>query len=154
MNHQEPPRKIEKEPLRISTGRNGVKGLFGGYVCSRSYAQTKEIVIKSEFLKHFGNGEQLKGVFLMEESSTVGVVKVFFDAMINRGEKEDADLHFAWHINTHIGCDESAGAGVKTEILCILAGQVTTLAAMAEGVSALNFLVLDMGFGIKVFLML
>ncbi|GJU14604.1 hypothetical protein Tco_1142570 [Tanacetum coccineum] len=51
----------------------------------------------------------------------------------NRGEKEDADLHFAWHINTHIGCDESAGAGVKTEILRILAGQVTTLAAMAEG---------------------
>ncbi|GJT04470.1 hypothetical protein Tco_0838932 [Tanacetum coccineum] len=34
-----------------------------------------EIVIKSEFLKHFGNGEQLKGVFLMEESSTVSVVK-------------------------------------------------------------------------------
>ncbi|GKB86162.1 hypothetical protein Tco_0958434 [Tanacetum coccineum] len=36
-----------------------------------------EIVIKSEFLKHFGNGEQLKGVFLMEESSTVSVVKHF-----------------------------------------------------------------------------
>ncbi|GJX06272.1 hypothetical protein Tco_0194204 [Tanacetum coccineum] len=36
----------------------------------------KEIVIKSEFLKHFGNDKQLKGVFLMEESSTVGVVKL------------------------------------------------------------------------------
>ncbi|GJU65244.1 calcium-dependent protein kinase 26-like protein isoform X1 [Tanacetum coccineum] len=39
-----------------------------------------------------------------------------------RGEKEDADLHLAWLINTHIGCDESAGVGFKTEILRIFGG--------------------------------
>ncbi|GKD15432.1 hypothetical protein Tco_1199839 [Tanacetum coccineum] len=51
---------------------------------------------------------------------------------IDRGEEEAADLHLASLINTNIGCDESTGAGVKTEILRILAGQVTTLTAMAD----------------------
>nr|GEY86088.1 calcium-dependent protein kinase 26-like [Tanacetum cinerariifolium] len=60
-----------------------------------------------------------------------GVVDLL-DRKIDRGENVDADQHLAWLINTHIGCDESAGAGFKTEILLILAGQVTTLAAMAK----------------------
>ncbi|GKA48496.1 hypothetical protein Tco_0741454 [Tanacetum coccineum] len=50
----------------------------------------------------------------------------------DRGEEEAADLHLASLININIGCDESTGAGVKTEILRILEGQVTTLAAMMD----------------------
>nr|GEW19141.1 bifunctional nuclease domain-containing protein [Tanacetum cinerariifolium] len=58
--------------------------------------------------------------------------RLYLAVTVTRPDLEDADLHLALLINTHIGCDESAGAGFKTEILRILAGQVTTLAAMAN----------------------
>ncbi|GJS30803.1 hypothetical protein Tco_0491423 [Tanacetum coccineum] len=71
----------------------------------------------------------LRGKLLDLHPQRVNPYILYFE---DRGEEEAIDLHLASLINTNIGCDESTGAGVKTEILRILAGQVTTLVAMAD----------------------
>ncbi|GJX66717.1 probable xyloglucan endotransglucosylase/hydrolase protein 30 [Tanacetum coccineum] len=52
MNHQEPPRKVGKEPLRILTGRNRGKGVFGSYVSCKSYAQIKVTSMVLQVRRH------------------------------------------------------------------------------------------------------